>query len=134
MTLYPWPAPLLRFVDLFNRGEFWESHEVLEAPWREHRSGFYKALILFASAYVHVQRGNARGVAAQMRKAQREFAPYRPFYLGIGVDALVEETEAVQAALRDHATDAARSREPFQAPVLQLDAALVSGMEPELRS
>lgn len=130
----PWPGPLLRFVELFNQGDFWESHEVLEAPWREHRSGFYKALILLASAYVHVQRGNARGVVAQMRKAERAFAPYRPGYLGFGVDALIREAEAARGVLRDHAEGRVEHwREQLHAPILEPDAAAVRGTERELR-
>ncbi|HEX6970836.1 MAG TPA: DUF309 domain-containing protein [Limnochordia bacterium] len=83
------PAALLEFIERFNRGEYWESHEVLEAPWRIHRSDFYQGLILLASAYVHAQRGNAAGIAKQMAKAHRRLAPYRPHYLGIDVDELL---------------------------------------------
>ncbi|HEV2148480.1 MAG TPA: DUF309 domain-containing protein, partial [Longimicrobiaceae bacterium] len=93
------PAALREFADRFGRGEFWESHEVLEAPWRRGRSGFYKGLILLASAWVHVERGNARGVAAQLRKTERELAPYRPAYLGLDVDALLAHAARLAAAV-----------------------------------
>lgn len=85
----PLPAAFLEFVALWNRGEFWESHEVLEGPWRANRSPFYKGMILHASALVHAQRGNARGVLAQLAKAEAHLAPYRPYYLGIDVNALL---------------------------------------------
>jgi hypothetical protein len=83
------PDALCEFAALFNRGEFWESHEVLETPWRQARSGFLQGLILVASAWVHVRRGNPRGILAQLRKAERRLSPYRPAYQGVDVDALL---------------------------------------------
>ncbi len=77
------------FLQRFAAGQFWEAHEVLEQDWRRSRSGFYKALILLASAYVHAGRGNAHGVQAQLRKTARELEPYAPFYLGQDVEALL---------------------------------------------
>jgi hypothetical protein len=85
----PLPPAFLEFLELFNRGAYWESHEVLERPWRVGRSGFYKGLILLASALVHAERGNRAGVVAQLRKAAGALEPYRPAYLGVDVDALL---------------------------------------------
>ena len=42
------PQALHRFLELFNAREYWESHEVLEGPWREGGSDFYQGLILYA--------------------------------------------------------------------------------------
>ena len=81
-----------QFIELFNRRKFWESHEALEGPWRENGSEFYHALILFASAFVHVQRGNRHGIAAQLGKAQPLLEARRPSYLGLDVDALLEHS------------------------------------------
>jgi hypothetical protein len=89
------PEPLGAFVTLFNAGAFWESHEVLEGPWRESRSGFYHGMILFASAFVHVQRRNAHGVGAQFRKARLALQEYAPAYLGIDVDALLARCRGI---------------------------------------
>jgi len=82
-------TPFRTFVALFNDGHFWESHEVLEKPWREYRSNFYKGLIIYASAFVHAQRGNPRGVRKQMVKAAGYLEEYRPFYLGVDVERLL---------------------------------------------
>ena len=68
------PQALHRFLELFNAREYWESHEVLEGPWREWGSDFYQGLILYASAFVHAQRGNPRGIRAQLEKAERKLA------------------------------------------------------------
>ncbi len=126
-----WPAPLLRFCRLFNDSLYWESHEALETPWREDGSEFYHALILFASAFVHVQRGNAHGVAAQLDKARRALEAYRPHYLGVDVEELLEEAARWAAIARAEAPEAWRgAREP---PRFELRRDLVDGREPELR-
>jgi hypothetical protein len=93
------PAAFEEFVALWNREQFWESHEALEAPWRQSRSVFFKGMILHASALVHAQRGNARGVLAQLRKAEVHLAPYRPFYLGIDVNTVLAHAERCRAVI-----------------------------------
>lgn len=116
------PDPLLEFIALFNRGAYWESHEVLERPWRRNRSDFYRGLILLASALVHAQRGNRHGIAAQLRKAIPLLERYRPHYLGLDVEAIVE-----------HAT-AALTPQASLAPLrLVATTDRVRGDEPELR-
>lgn len=123
------PAPLEHFADLFNRGSHWESHEVLEGPWREEGSPFYHGLILYASAFVHHASGNAHGVRAQLGKAARALEPYRPRHLGVDVDRLLEHGREVRETVR---SDPDGWRERTGPPRLTLDPALVRGDEPEL--
>ncbi len=127
------PEPLLRFLELFNAGAYWESHEVLEEPWRAQRSDFYQGLILYASAFVHAQRGNPTGVRRQLAKVQQKLPPYLPYYLGIDVAGVLSTTERLLVWLDDHASptgEALRRRFPF--PSLSADPALMRGDEPEL--
>lgn len=132
------PRCLAEFVLLFNAGEFWESHEVLEGPWRASRSPFYHGLILLASAWVHVQRMNPHGVRAQLEKARRAFEPRRHDlasgaprgYLGLDLPDLLGRCDAWLDAAR-------RVRDPsvFQGwprPELLLDRTAVRGDEFEL--
>ena len=128
----PVPHVLLEFLARFNRAEFWESHEVLEVPWRKNRSEFYKGLILFASAFVHVQRRNPRGILAQLGKAERHLERFRPTYLGVNVEELLAHSARYRAIV-------ARYPEPHAAweeliPSIRIQAAreLVRGDEPEL--
>ncbi|HEX2188737.1 MAG TPA: cupin domain-containing protein [Longimicrobiaceae bacterium] len=134
MTGGAFPAELRRFAERFRRGEFWESHETLEGSWRRGRSGFYKGLILLASAWVHVGRGNARGVAAQLRKTARELEPYRPAHLGVDVDALLENAARLAATVAaDPAAGGDAWARACPPPPLALRPALLRGDEPELR-
>ena len=129
------PADFQEFVDLWNQDEFWNSHEVLEGPWRASRSPFYKGMILYASALVHAQRGNARGVLAQLEKAEAHLAPYRPFYLGIDVNAMLAHAARCRRQL---GPDPDRSPAGWQdrIPPLPLhpEPHLVRGDEMELRA
>lgn len=123
------------FLDRFNRAEFWESHESLEHAWRTTGSQFYHALILFASAFVHVRRGNRHGIAAQLTKAEPLLQKRRPHYLGIDVDALLAHSAICRhliAENREAPEDAWSVLIPV--PTIPFDPALVRGDESELGS
>lgn len=106
-----------RFVALFNAERFWDSHEVLEGPWRESRSELYHGLILFASAFVHAQRRNAHGVAAQLAKAESALAPLGESAEGIDLGYVREQA----ARWRHHAQHQPPADWPGSFPKLLLD-------------
>jgi predicted metal-dependent hydrolase len=68
------------YFELFNRGKFFEAHEVLEHLWLKDRPGvngsFYKGLIQLAGAFVHLQRNHLRPAAALFKLAQTHFEKY----------------------------------------------------------
>ena len=126
------PPSYLRFIELFNDEQFWESHEVLEQPWRENGSLFYKGMIIYASAFVHTQRGNPVGVRKQMVKAAGYLGMYAPHYMGLDVDHILSHGKVCLAVL--DRTPPARgealiSAIPFVS--LRLEEHLVRGDEPE---
>lgn len=120
------PPVLTEFAQLFNRGSYWQSHEVLEAIWKESRSGFYHGLILLASAFVHGERKNRHGVLAQLDKAEPALRRFRPHYLGLDIT----KTLVLAEGLRAMATTGSIS--PGRPARLDLDPGLVRGDEPEL--
>ncbi|HUA59954.1 MAG TPA: DUF309 domain-containing protein [Verrucomicrobiae bacterium] len=93
--------PALRHgIELFNREEFFECHEVLEAIWTPERGPrrlFLQALIHFAVAFYHDQQQNSVGAGRQLRKGLRKLAAYLPVCEGVdtaqlhraGLDAVV---------------------------------------------
>lgn len=114
------PAALENFVDLFNKGAYWESHEALEPEWRRTRSPFYHGLILYASAWVHLDRGNPHGVLAQLAKAKPLLERYASGYLGIDVAAILGQGAELG------------SGRAASAPMILTDLRLLRGDEPEL--
>jgi hypothetical protein len=68
------------FFVCFNRGQFYEAHDVLEDLWLEDRRGpdgdFFKGLIQFAGAFVHLQKHRLRPAAALFTLAVNNLAKY----------------------------------------------------------
>ena len=122
------PSSLVDFLDTFARGEYWESHEVLEGPWRRTGSDFYQGLILYASAWVHWQRGNAHGVDAQLRKALDRLAGYPAIYLGVHVASIRTHCRETRDVVREDPEWRGR----VSPLALELDPASIGGDEPEI--
>ena len=91
--------PLLRRgIQLFNDGEFFECHEVLEAAWTPERGPrrlFLQALIHVAVGRYHCQRSNPAGASKQLRKALRKLGAYLPEYEGVDTARLACEARAL---------------------------------------
>jgi hypothetical protein len=68
------------YFDCFNRGEYYEAHEVLEELWLKVRHGpngaFYKGLIQLAGAFVHLQKDRLRPAGALFKLARSHLGPY----------------------------------------------------------
>lgn len=121
------------YLELFNRAEYWDSHEALEAAWRETGSEFYHALILYASAFVHVQRDNRHGIGAQLGKAQPLLESRRPHYLGLDVDHMLRHAaECRQIVAENREVPAGAWDVLIPRPRLVFDPARVRGDESEL--
>lgn len=125
------PGPLREFVRLFNREDFWESHEVLEAPWRRGDSSFYHGLILYASAFVHLRRANPHGVRAQLAKTLDALDGLPDAYLGIDVAAIREHARSLREAVGDDEDPPEGWTQDVSVPRLRLDPARVRGDELE---
>lgn len=123
------PAPLLEFLELYADGRFWDSHEVLEEPWRRAGSDFYQGLILYASAWVHWERTNAHGVDAQLRKTLTRLEEYPDEYLGIDVESIRRHSTASRATVAEHPSEWSAKIAPL---ALELDPERIRGDEPEL--
>jgi predicted metal-dependent hydrolase len=83
-----------RGIDLFNAGEFFECHEVLEDLWRPNRGEerfFLQALIHYAVAFHHHRQGNPVGARLQLEKGIRKLAGYLPQFQGIDTARLYRE-------------------------------------------
>ena len=89
----------------FNRGEYFEAHDVLEALWLTQRKGpndlFYKGLIQLAGAFVHLQKNRLRPADALFRLAETNLGRYAPRHERldlIGVQGLITSWRVALAA------------------------------------
>ena len=88
----PAKAALFRCgIELFNRREFFECHEVLEEIWTPSTGPerlFLQALIHFAVGFYHHQRGNQAGAERQLRKGLKKIEGYLPEFEGVATGKL----------------------------------------------
>jgi predicted metal-dependent hydrolase len=93
----PTPDPRwTKGVDLFNRGEFFEAHEVVEDLWNETTGPdreFLKGFIQAAVALEHHRRGNPRGFASVLGTAAGYLRRADPAAGGLDVTALLADLE-----------------------------------------
>jgi hypothetical protein len=81
-------------IQLFNNGEFFHCHEVLEEAWAPERGPmrlFLQSLIHLAVGLYHWQRGNRLGAASQLRKGLGKLAAYLPAYEGVDTARLYRD-------------------------------------------
>ncbi len=90
-------------INLFNRGYYWEAHEVWEGLWtacgrRGAAGAFFQGLIALAAAGLKVRLGNVRGVTGHAQRAAelfdrtaREAGPCEARYMGLMAERNVIE-------------------------------------------
>ena len=90
-------AHYLGWFACFNRGQFYEAHDVLEELWLADRHGpngkFYKGLIQLAGAFVHMQKDcpkypRLRPAAALFKLAEANFRPYPALHERLDLDLI----------------------------------------------
>jgi len=96
-------AHYLGYFDCFNRQLFYEAHDVLEELWLGDRRGpdgdFYKGLIQFAGAFVHVQK-NRRGPAqALLRLARANLEKYPALHHRLDLSSVLQLIQSWHARL-----------------------------------
>jgi predicted metal-dependent hydrolase len=77
-------------VAQFNRGRYFESHEILEGVWSGIRGvsrDFFQALIQVSVGFHHLERGNPAGARKTFTRALVRFGSYPAGYFGFDVAA-----------------------------------------------
>ena len=98
-----WPPALAAYVVDFAADRFFEAHEDLEPLWWERGSDpLLQGLILFAAAFVKVQRGSAGGARKHFAAAVRYLEPH-----GVDVAGVCAHARACMEALAPYASPGA---------------------------
>lgn len=92
------PAHYLGYFECFNQQMFYEAHDVLEELWLAEGKGganygFYKGLIQFAGAFVHLQKNRLRPAAALFRLSQSYLHQYPERHQGLNVKNLIAHAD-----------------------------------------
>ncbi len=84
----------LGYFECFNRGLFFEAHDVLEELWLADKQSpnhsFYKGLIQFAGAFVHLQKNRLRPSAALFKLARSNVQKYPGTHEHLDVNGLLQ--------------------------------------------
>ncbi|HLK33016.1 MAG TPA: DUF309 domain-containing protein [Terriglobales bacterium] len=91
-----------RGLELFNRGEFFDAHEVLEDVWRAAPAGekkFLQGLIQVAVGLHHYSRGNREGARSLLARANRNLSTYPGRHAGIKLAEVRLQVEQWVSAL-----------------------------------
>lgn len=97
------PVQAREAIDLFNRGDYYTQHDLLEALWRDTDSPvreLYRAVLQLGIAYYQVQQGNWRGAMKMVNRSLRWIHLLPDVCQGIDVVALRRNALHLRQTLR----------------------------------
>ena len=105
------PAPeisLAAGIVLFNQGDYYDCHDVLEALWMEANptdKPFYQGILQIAVGLYHLGNHNWRGASILLGEGVNRLRPFEPSYGGVAVADLVDMGWAWLVALQQTGID-----------------------------
>ncbi|WP_035984384.1 DUF309 domain-containing protein [Leptolyngbya sp. KIOST-1] len=84
---------LLDGIELFNRGDYYRCHDVLEAIWMEastQEKPFYQGILQIAVGLYHLGNHNWQGASILLGEGVNRLRPFEPAYAGVDVARLVD--------------------------------------------
>ena len=116
-------ARYLGYFECFNKGLFYEAHDVLEELWLADPHGpngsFYKGLIQLAGAFVHLQKDRLRPAAALFKLAHANLRQYPERHERLDVKLVLRLIEEWLGSL-EKSRFAQNPLDPDNAPELSL--------------
>ncbi len=98
----PYDPRYLAGIVLFNRGDFFEAHEVWESLWMETfgpEKQFYQGLIQAAVGLCHFCNGNVRGAVKLYHSSRDYMQRYGTPFMGLDQNAFWSQMERCFAGL-----------------------------------
>jgi hypothetical protein len=116
------PPLLLEGIKLFNQGDYFECHEVIEAAWNEEKDSIrvmYQGILQLGVACYHVQHKNWRGAMKVLERGVPKLGRFIPGCMGINIARLLEDAEAIRQALLRLGPDWQGEFDPQLFPTIQ---------------
>jgi uncharacterized protein len=102
------PSKFLEGIGQFNRGDYYDCHETLEAVWM-HEQGkirdLYKGILQIGVALYHAKRSNLKGAMRLVSSGMELLSPFAPECLGIDVAHLIQSAGRFRVELNEFASD-----------------------------
>jgi predicted metal-dependent hydrolase len=96
------PSLVIKGIEEFNRGEFFEQHETLETVWRKEARpirDLYQGILQVGVACYQIERGNLPGALKLFECGLWRLRSFTPECMGVDVACLVADAQR----LRDEA-------------------------------
>lgn len=98
----PLPHYAVKGLEKFNRGEYFEAHDLLEIAWMEDDTpgrDLYRAILQVSVAYYQITRGNYNGAAKMFLRVRKWIDPLPDYCRGINIDKLRTEIHEINQVL-----------------------------------
>ncbi|UFS71493.1 DUF309 domain-containing protein [Geomonas sp. RF6] len=115
---------VLEAVELFNRGEWFEAHHVLDRLYMQEEKGevryFHQAVIQVGAALIHWQKGNFDGAMAVLERGLQHLSELRGSCQGIDVADFILGAKRLREALQALGPARMSELDPARIPKLKL--------------
>ena len=118
----PAPAELLAGIDLFNAGQWFACHEILEELWAGEQGDaryLYQGILQVAVALHHWREGNFRGAMILCGSSRGLLARVAPVCQGVDVAALLLDLERFRSSLELAGPEGMATLPPERLPVIR---------------
>ncbi len=98
------PPEVIKGLEFFNSGHYFEAHEELETAWRAEKGpirDLYRGILQVGVGYYHVQRGNFRGALKMFRRCRQWLDQFPDQCCGIDLQRLRRDYEDVERLLKE---------------------------------
>jgi hypothetical protein len=97
------PPPLLQEgLKLFNQGDYFECHEIIEDAWNKETDSvrvMYQGILQIGVACYHVKNRNWRGAVKVLERGVPKIGRFAPGCMGINIAQLLVDAEAMRQEL-----------------------------------
>jgi uncharacterized protein len=111
-------------IDMYNRGEYYECHELLEDAWRAESSEvryLYQGILQIGVAFHHLGNQNWRGAIGLLERGIDHVNRFTPWCQGVNTERLVREARTCLAALIELGPKQQHQFDWATVPVIQTD-------------
>ncbi len=128
-VIYPagWDAPLSemarRGIEEFNRGEYFEQHELLEAAWLAETRPIremYQGILQIGVAFLQIQRDNWAGAVKMFRRGLPRLRSLPPVCQGVDIAALRAAAEQIHWEITALGPERLHEFDPARLPQIQV--------------
>lgn len=114
-------------MDLFNRGFYYECHDIWEEVWGEAKGKekiFYQALIMAAVSLYHFGNENLEGALSCYQKALNQFRRLPDRYLSLNIADFMRNLEEFYAGISVKETELTEELRKKARPKIQLEGSI----------